>query len=71
MFKMKYDKIQRSGKTYFRHRIYDPVTQKTRDVTAKTLKELKIKAAVVEEKTRFGIADDNGKFGANVLIYFK
>jgi len=60
---MKYDKIKRGGKEYFRYRIYDPVTQKTKDITAKTLKELKEKAANAEEKTRFGIADDKVSFG--------
>jgi len=60
---MKYDKINRKGYVYFRHRIYDPVTRKTKDVTAKTLKELKSKVAKVEERNKFGIINDNVLFG--------
>lgn len=60
---MKYDKIKRGDKVYFRYRIYDPVTQKTKDVTATTLKELKLKAEKIEAKVRFGIADDKVQFG--------
>lgn len=60
---MKYDKIKRGDKVYFRYRIYDPVTQKTKDVTATTLKELKLKAEKIESKVRFGIADDKVPFG--------
>lgn len=60
---MKYDKKVVKGHVYFRHRLYDPVTQKTKDVTAKTLKELKEKVRIAEEKTRFGIVEDKVTFG--------
>lgn len=60
---MKYDKVKSGDKVYFRYHIYDPVTQKTRDVTATTLKELKIEAGKIEDKVRFGIADDKVEFG--------
>lgn len=60
---MKYDKVKRGDNVYFRYRIYDPVTQKTKDVTATTLKDLKIKAGKIEDKVRFGIADDKVEFG--------
>lgn len=61
---MKYDKKVVKGHTYFRHRLYDPVTQKTKDITAKTLKELKEKVRIAEEKTRYGIVEDKVTFGA-------
>ncbi|VUZ28483.1 Tyrosine recombinase XerD [Acetobacterium wieringae] len=60
---MKYDKVKRGDKIYFRHRVYDPVTQKTKDVTATSLKELKSKAEKIESKVKFGIADDKVQFG--------
>ncbi|MBI4857172.1 MAG: site-specific integrase [Acetobacterium woodii] len=60
---MKYDKVKRGDKVYFRYRAYDPATQKTRDITATTLKELKLKADKLDDKIRFGIADDKIKFG--------
>lgn len=61
---MKYDKKVVKGHVYFRHRLYDPVTQKTKDITAKTLKELKEKVRIAEEKTRYGIVEDKVTFGA-------
>jgi len=60
---MKYDKVNRNGKVYFRHRIYDPVTQKTKDVTAPTLKDLKAKVAIAEEKASKNISNDKITFG--------
>lgn len=61
---MKYDKIKRGDKVYFRYRIYDQVTKKTKDVTASTLKELKAKVLVAEEKAAKNIIDDKITFSA-------
>lgn len=60
---MKYDKRTIKGIVYFRHRIYDPVTQKNKDILARSKLELMEKVQLSEEKSRFGITDDKITFG--------
>lgn len=59
---MKYDKIIRGEYTYFRYRHWDPVLKKiTRELTARTLKDLKEKVEKFEKLEGYGIKNDKVK----------
>lgn len=62
---MKYDKVTRGGKEYFRYRHWDPVLKKhDSPLYGKTLSELKEKYEVYQAKKLGGIKEDNITFAA-------